>query len=446
MNGEHLSFAECEFMPHDNFFSSMNFFVDTENIFFNFLSIVIASQYFEEYRYTRKYQNPIGLHQIENLYDYSLNFDFVKLIETNRLTYGLEASYNELKSKAFFENIENNSIFVGLNRYPTNGSFMQKTSAYTNFKWLATPQMIVNAGVRYDFIYAVSNFSTESPQLSLDFNSITYKKGAPAASISIDAYPVFLPGFQLRLLASTTTHIPIMDEYAKVMAKDFIVVIPNNKLKSEISYNFEIGISQTFFEIFRINLSVFNSWVNNAIVLDNAFLNGEDSLYFGTDRYEIATKINIDKAQVYGISGKINFGYFFNSKDNKFIKINSSVNYIKGLDLTNNKTLPNISPLFGQTTINFQYLEFSIFFSHVYNGLKKRENLSIYGEDYIEKAAEIGFASWQTYNIKFAYDLFDYATFYFAINNIFDSFYRTYSSAISAPGRNFIFTLKLFIK
>ena len=375
-----------------------------------------------------------------------MNLDFVKQVgQTDRLSYGIAFNYNKLTSNAFFENIDTDSTYTGLNRYPTNGGDMQKYSIYVNNRWFGNPQFIINTGLRYDFIKSEINLSTEKPQLAQVFEVVSYNKGAPSASVNFDIYPGFMPGFLIKFFGSMSTHIPIIDEYAKIMVKNYTIVIPNNQLKPETSYNLELGISKTFLEVLSINASVFNSWIHNAIILDNHSLQGEDSLFFGIDQYNITTNTNIQNAQVYGISGGIRFVYFLDSKETKSIKFFSSANFIKGLDLTNNSALPNISPIFGQSSLTFQYKKISLLLSHNYNGLKKREDLSIYGEDYIEKSAEVGFVAWQTFNMKLSFTLFDYASFNFAINNIFNTFYRNYSSAISAPGRNFIFTLKLFI-
>ncbi len=449
INRGNLRFAEVEFRPQNKFFSSVALLYEKQTKYYDFISVIGSMQYIEEYRYSRKYNSSVGLHQLEYLYDASINLDFVKLFNINRITYGIESSYNYLKSTAFFENVETDSIYDGLTRYPTYGTNMQTFSTYFTYKRLSNSQFIINTGVRLDYTHSNCNFEdqlkhiTKNSKFIYNFDKVTYNQLAPSASLNFDIYP--LPGFQISLLNSLSVHTPIVDEYGKIMLKDFVAILPNNSLKSEKSYNIELGVSQILFESIKINVGVFNSWMRDAIIVSDANINGIDSLYLGIDGYEIATKINIDNAQIYGISGGVKFGYYFGRKSENFVKFNSSANYIKGINKDENIALPNIPPIYGQTAASLKLKSYTLKFSHNFNGLKKMEELSIYGEDYIEKAMDDGFMAWQTYNIKLSYNTGNYLSLHFSVNNIFDTFYRSYASAVSAPGRNFIFTLKLNI-
>ncbi len=448
-NSRNLRFAEIGFRPQDKLFTSLSFFYNKKTKYYDFVSIICSYQFIEEYRYSRKLFSAVGLHQIEHLYDGAVNLDFVKVTEINRITYGAEVSYNNLKTNSFFENIETDSIWKGLNRYPTNGTNMQTFSSYLSKKWMSNSQFITNAGIRYDFTHSKSGFENQfvtvlnKPQMVYGFNKITYNSHSPSASLSFDYYPV--TGMQISILNSISVHSPIVDEFGKIMLKNTVALVPNNVLKSEKSANIEIGISQILFESLKINVGVFNSWIKDAIIISDMKINGIDSLWLGIDGYELATKVNIDNAQIYGISGGINFGYFFGNKDKNFIKFNSSFNYIKGLNKQDNIALPSIPPLFGQSSVSLKLSDYTLRFSQNYNGMKKIEDLSIYSEDNIHKAADFGFMAWQTYNMKLSYNTNDYLSIHFGINNIFDTFYRSYTSSISAPGRNFMFTLKFSI-
>lgn len=442
-------FAEVEFRPQNKSFTSLAFFYNKKTKYYDFVSVIGSLQFIEEYRYSRKLNSSVGLHQIEHLYDGAINLDLIKVLDINRVTYGVEISYNYLKTRAFFENIETDSIWEGLTRYPTNGTDMQTFSAYFSHKWMRNSQFIVHAGIRYDFTRSSSSFEnqlatvTKNPQMNYNFDKINYNSHAPSASLSFDYYP--FTGMQISLLNSISVHSPIVDEFGKIMLKDYVAVVPNNSLKSEKSCNIEFGLSQILFESLKINVGVFNSWIKDAIIISDMNINGIDSLWLGIDGYEMATKVNINNAQIYGISSGIDFGHFFGKKNKNLIKFNSSFNYIKGLNIDDNIALPSIPPFFGQTSISLKLTDYTLRFSHIYNGEKKREDLSIYGEDNIHKAANFGFMAWQTYNIKLSYNTGDYLSIHFAVNNLFDTFYRSYASSISAPGRNFMFTLKFSI-
>jgi hemoglobin/transferrin/lactoferrin receptor protein len=49
---------------------------------------------------------------------------------------------------------------------------------------------------------------------------------------------------------------------------------------------------------------------------------------------------------------------------------------------------------------------------------------------------------WHTFNIKAMYDLTETFTLNAGIENLADTRYRPYSSGISAPGRNFVLSLR----
>ena len=53
-----------------------------------------------------------------------------------------------------------------------------------------------------------------------------------------------------------------------------------------------------------------------------------------------------------------------------------------------------------------------------------------------------GYPSWWTLNLHSSYRINDYLTAQFAIENILDQFYKPFASGVSAPGRNFIVTLR----
>lgn len=443
-NGGHLRFAECNFEPQNKIISSANFLYDRKTAIFDFFSILGAFTYFDEYRVTRKLNNPVALHQIEKLNVYKFNADFVKLFNINRMLYGVQYDFNNLSSDAFFLNIEDGTTWNGMNRYPTNGSFSHEAALYWNYKWLENSQFVVNLGLRYNINYIKAKFDTISPQLPLSFTEKTYINQAPAASVSFDAYP--FKGFQTKLLLSTAQHMPIIDDFGKIMVKNYTVNIPTDNLKSEKLFSGELGITTTMFEKIRIYGSIFYTKIFDAIISQDTVLNGNDSLYFGVDKYNIATHVNIPQSYIYGVSGGFNFNYSFDKKEKVYVKISSSINYIKGVNQLQNISLPNISPLYGNIIVNFNVYSTSLRLSYIFNGAKPYEELSLVGEDYIEKAASTGFLPWQTLNAKISINIKDNAKISFGVDNIFDQFYRSYRTAVVAPGRNFVFSIKFVIK
>jgi hemoglobin/transferrin/lactoferrin receptor protein len=83
-----------------------------------------------------------------------------------------------------------------------------------------------------------------------------------------------------------------------------------------------------------------------------------------------------------------------------------------------------------------------------YNGEISYENLALTerADSHLYAKDENGnpyAPSWTTFNIKGSYKFTDFLTLDAGLENIFDRRYRPYSSGISAPGRNFIGTLRI---
>ena len=71
-----------------------------------------------------------------------------------------------------------------------------------------------------------------------------------------------------------------------------------------------------------------------------------------------------------------------------------------------------------------------------YNGKKELKNFSISELNKLYLYPVTGSPSWITHNLFYKFNYNYFINFDFGIDNIFDIHYRTYSSGISAPGRN----------
>ena len=83
----------------------------------------------------------------------------------------------------------------------------------------------------------------------------------------------------------------------------------------------------------------------------------------------------------------------------------------------------------------------SINFNAIYNSWKKAENYDLAGVDNLEEATIDGVPSWYTVNLHYTYKIDANLTCEVGIKNIFDLHYKTFGSALSASGRNFILSL-----
>jgi hemoglobin/transferrin/lactoferrin receptor protein len=132
----------------------------------------------------------------------------------------------------------------------------------------------------------------------------------------------------------------------------------------------------------------------------------------------------------------------FTSNLNKNIILKGTLNYTRGHNLTDDVPLGHIPPMFGRTSLTYRKSRFFVDTYLVYQGWKDIDEFSPYGEDNDGEAMGYGFPSWWTANIKSGFQAGSHLSFMLAIENLFDQFYKSWASGISAPGRNFILTAR----
>ncbi len=101
--------------------------------------------------------------------------------------------------------------------------------------------------------------------------------------------------------------------------------------------------------------------------------------------------------------------------------------------------------MYGKTSVLAKFHKFTGELFALYNGAKDSANYNLRGEDNQIYSADVvnGYTpSWITANIRTAYEINKHVTVQFAVENIFDKYYRVFASGLSAPGRNLVITLR----
>ncbi len=434
--GDVLKFAEYYYGPQNRLLSSVKAVVDRETKLFSNITTTLAYQKIDEDRITRKFDNDNRFFQNEDVNVYSANIDFIKNLKSkhkDKINYGFEVAYNEVFSSAHYEDINTNERSIGQTRYPDGDSYTQNYSFYISYKKFLTKELILNSGFRYTYANLQSKF-LDTTFANFPFESIEIKNGAPTGSLSL----VYNPNkkWQLSGILSTGFRLPNVDDYGKIRAKDDFITIPNDKLTSEYVYNAEVGLTRTINGYIKINGTIFYTYLKDAIARANYQLNGVDSMMYDGDYYQIITNKNAAEAVIKGASFSIM------SDINRDISFKSTLNYVHGLNVTDDVPLGHIPPLFGITSIKYNAKNFNVEAYVIYNGWKKLEEFSPYGEDNDPEATEFGYPEWFTINTRATYTINKTFQVQMAIENILDRYYKTFASGVSAPGRNFIFTVR----
>jgi hemoglobin/transferrin/lactoferrin receptor protein len=293
----------------------------------------------------------------------------------------------------------------------------------------------MTAGLRYSHVMLASRF-VDTTNIELPYASINSNLSALTGSISM----IWEVGndWYINGIASTAFRSPNVDDFGKIRAKDDFITIPNPDLSSEYALNGELGITKKIEKnrLHTISGTAFYTYLFDAIVRDFTTLNGSDSLLYYGDYYTTQWNTNAGTAYIYGVSGNISFEL------SDHWKLKSSINYIQGWNTSQNEPLAHIPPLYGQTTLSYSADKFQFRFLARYNGWKKAEDFDYEGTDNLDQATVDGSPSWYTLNTYMTVSLNKNMFLTFAVENILDTHYRSFSSGVSAPGRNVAVSLR----
>ncbi len=150
---------------------------------------------------------------------------------------------------------------------------------------------------------------------------------------------------------------------------------------------------------------------------------------------------NQNKAHAYIYGASINASYNFI----KNTSVEGVVTYTNGRYTSNGITVPldHIPPVYGRISVKHTEQKWNAEIFSLFNGWKRIEDYNPYGEDNLQYATVDGMPSWHTLNIRVALNLIKSDFFQLTIENILDKNYRYFASGISAPGRNFVLSLKI---
>ena len=436
-SGGNPKYADWHYGPQKRVFASYTLNLSNSNILYDHARIIAGYQNIEESRIDRKFQKVYENHRIEKLDIYTFNADFDKKLGEQELRYGIDAYYNNVNSSAFVKDILADTTGALDTRYPDGGSKMYSVAAYLTHTWEINKKLILNDGVRFSNVNLNSNF-TNQQFFPFPFSSVTQNTKALNGNIGL----IYMPcsSFRINGGISTGFRAPNVDDMSKVFESTFgNIVVPNPNLKPEYTYTYELGITQTIHK--RVNVSVNGYYTNyiNGLNVQNSTFNGQDSIMYDGAMSKVTSTVNSSKAYIYGLEGGITGNL------NEYLSVLGTFNYTYGRIVTDTTDYPldHIAPIFGKVSFNVHVKKFRAEAFVNYSGWKKMKDYNLLsGEDNEANATINGMPAWYTANIRLTYQINKYASVQAACENIFDQNYRQYASNISAPGRNFIITLR----
>ncbi len=436
MNNGLPRFAEWYYGPQKRLFTSYQLEINKQHILYDFARLTLGYQQIEESRFDRKFNSTSLNQRIEDLNIYTLNVDLMKKMGSHEIRYGLEGWYNGVASNANSEDIIS-GISSPLNtRYASGGSSMYSGALYATHAWEINEKLVLNDGIRFSYV-ALNAIFSDTIFFAFPFEEVNQRNQAMNGNLGV----VYQPEVNTRVsfLLSTGFRAPNVDDLSKVFeSTPGNLIVPNEQIKPEFTYNGELGISHTFDQKWTISGTGYYTLFRNALMVKNYKYNGQDSILFDGVLSNVVAMQNERNAYLYGLELALN------GKLTKEVLVYASYNYTYARIKTDSVAIPldHIPPSFGKFGITITDRKFKGDFFVQYSGWKRIEEYNPFGEDNQAYALPEGMPSWYTINARLSYQFSRYIGLQLACENILDRNYRVFASNISAPGRNFILTLR----
>jgi hemoglobin/transferrin/lactoferrin receptor protein len=436
MSGGNPKFAEWYYGPQFRLLGAYSLELTNKNKLYDNARIILGYQSIEESRMDRRFKTDFLNHRIEKLDIFTFNADFVKKITKHEMRYGIDAYLNKVNSTAYTESIVTDSTSKLDTRYPDGGSSMNAIAAYATHTWEITDKLILNDGLRFSQVGLAAKFNDKT-FFPFPFNSINQNNSALNGNIGL----IYMPTEKWRITATGSTgfRAPNVDDLTKVFESvPGKVVVPNPNLRPEYSYSAELGINHYFAKSINIGVNAYYTLLNNALTVQNSIYNGADSIMYEGSLSQVMTTTNAGRAYVYG------FESFISGKLGDYFSLLATLNYTYGRIKTDTIPYPldHIPPVFGKVSLTYQAQKFKAEFFTIYSGWKRLKDYNLIGEDNYSYALPEGMPGWFTLNLRAGYNFNKNLAVQLACENILDQNYRNFASNISAPGRNFILTLR----
>tara|TARA_B100000787_G_scaffold153966_1_gene128498 strand:+ start:25417 stop:27882 length:2466 start_codon:yes stop_codon:yes gene_type:complete len=454
--GETLKFAEWYYGPQKRLLISPQLDINPGKSWIDTGTFTLAYQNIKESRIQRKFLSLDRSYREENVDIFSLNGDFMVPLSTSKIrtiTYGFEFLYNDVSSNSFGRTlaISGNEImgftdsFSVQSRYPDGGSSYVSSAAYLGYRQDLNSKSTLNTGIRFTRTNLKATWIEQS-FIVLPETKIKLDNSAFTATLGYVYKPT--KNWQLNTVISSGFRSPNIDDVGRIREKSGNVTVPNIYLKPEFAYSAEIGIQKYFNDRkFRVGFNTYYTLLEHYIIRDVFSMNGNHLMYDG-EFGDIVANQNRGNAFIYGYTAN------YQGKLSDYIMTTGFVTYTKGRTYDSKEPLSSIPPLFGQFDITFTNKRFQFGTSFRFNskkdisdfnfteGIDNHDLTPIIDENTTDDTAKyFGSPSWVTLGFNSSFTFNENWKIQGRISNLFDQHFREFASGISAPGRNFSFSL-----
>jgi len=430
-------FAEWYYGPEKRFLAAYHGEISRPTKLYDQLLITAAYQDIEESRISRRFKNNTLTSQVERVQVYTLNLDALKQRGLHEWKYGLEAMYNDVNSTAFRTDITTQNVTPSNTRYPDGGSQMQYFAIYLTDQISFSDKLFLHAGLRYNAVGLKATF-IDKTFFPFPFNDVRQSPSALSGNLGL----VFSPTLKTKLnaLFSTGFKAPNVDDLTKVFdSQPGTVIVPNPNLGSEFTYNYELSASQWVAKVLKLEGTVFYTDFRNAIITEPFLFDGQSQIQYAGKLSQVTANQNRRRATIQGFNAALTINLSKNTRI--YSTYNQTIGRIRE-EKGGTSPLDHIPPSFGRTSFIYSENKYQAEFFMMYNGWKRIADYKLDGEDNQQYATPDGMPAWVTFNLRAAYNVSKNLTIQAACENLTDQNYRHFASGISAPGRNFVVTVR----
>jgi len=454
-SGEELKFSEWFYGPQMRFLVAPRVEFYPQKRWMDHGKVILAYQYVEESRNSRRFNSLNRKSQEETVYVWSLNADFeTQKQEGQKWSYGTEILYNQIQSIAYERELQvnNNRIeslgirFPVPTRYPSDGSSYTSFAVYLNWIYELSEKLTLNAGSRLTFTSIAAQWD-DVAQISSSLSQVELASEALTNTVAVTYRPTLK--WQWNTLFSNGFRSPNIDDIGKIRESNGQLIVPNDFLKPEYAYTVESSLRfNSLDRNFYAAVNVFGTLVSRHIVRSDYIIFSDTStedpntiLYNGEEVNTIANK-NLGNRRIYG--GSFDMRYNLNQQ----WKSQTSLTYTSAFNHVQYGPMPSISPFFGYWDLSYEKHAYMATLRVDFSAAKDPKDYSLGGEDGLEETPLIdpeatnlrqryaGMPAWQDWSLVGRYRPSERLEIHMGVTNILDAHYRTFASGISAPGRS----------
>lgn len=438
-NGQ-LRFAEWNYGPMIWNMHSIQAQLSKRTALWDEARIIVAGQHYEESRIDRARNNNNRNIQTETVYAGSVNADLNKELAGGTLFYGAEWVGNRVRSAGERINLLTNATSTIPSRYP-NGSSWSSSALYISYKKNINRYTTFTGGLRYNFNTLNAVFDTAL--FRFPFREAQLQKGSLIGNAGVVRRTE--NDWQFNLNLSTGFRMPNIDDIGKLFeSTPGILTVPNPQLQPEYAWNLEGGFIKKESGRYRLEVNLFHTWLNRAIVRRPFTFNGSDSIFFNGMQLGVEALQNAAVATVYGVQLSAEYQL------SPTLLLQTHANWISGTetDENSNRQVPlrHAPPFYGSTHLRWNkgrwfaecFTQYNSTITHEKLAPVEQAKREIYALDANGNPFSPG---WYTLNLRSSYT-WKNQQITLGWENITNQRYRAYASGIVAPGSNLIVSLR----